>query len=172
MPYKDIKVICLDVDGTLTNGQIYISNDGAESKSFNVKDGMAIAQAIKKEFLVVIITGRTSKIVDIRAKELGIIEIHQGIHKKLETLLQILDKYNYSLENVAYIGDDINDLILVDKVKFFACPKDACNEVTEKSQFVSAKNGGEGAVREVIELILKENNYWESIINNYVGVNQ
>lgn len=167
-----IKLIVLDVDGTLTDGKLYISNSGDEMKAFNVKDGLGITQAIAQGKQVVIITGKTSDIVNKRCKELGIKEIHQGIKNKIATLDSILEKYNISYENVAYMGDDLIDLAVMKKCKLAASPKDSVQEILEISNFISTKNGGEGAVREFIEYILKKENLWQNVVNNFIPTEQ
>lgn len=169
---KDIKLVVLDVDGTLTDGKIYIDNNGVESKAFHVKDGMAIVQAIKHGIEILIITGKKSRIVEIRAKELGIKEIHQGIHHKDEMLKELLEKRNMELHEVGYVGDDINDLKIMTMVGFSACPSDAAVEIKQIANYISNFKGGEGAVREILRYILEEKGIWEDIIQNYKGVNQ
>lgn len=169
---KDIKLIVLDVDGTLTDGKIYIDSSGNEIKAFNVKDGMAIAQAIKHGIDCAIITGRNSEIVNKRASELGIKHVYQGIHNKKQQLEFILNDLNISKDNCAYIGDDINDLEVMKEVKFSACPSDAVVEIKECSDFISKYNGGNGAVRDIIEYILKKQELWNYIIIKYKGIAQ
>lgn len=169
---NDIKLIILDVDGTLTDGKIYIDSLGNEMKAFNVKDGMAISQAIKHGIDCAIITGRNSEIVNKRAIELGINHVYQGIHNKEQQLKFILRDLNLSETNCAYIGDDINDLEVMKQVKFSACPNNAANEIIECSDFVSRYDGGNGAVREIIEHILKKQDLWNGIITKYKGVSQ
>lgn len=169
---KNIKLIVLDVDGTLTDGKIYIDSLGNEIKAFNVKDGMAIAQAIKNGIECAIITGRTSEIVNKRADELGIKHVYQGIHNKKEQLDFILKDLDINYTNCAYIGDDINDLEVMKQVKFSACPSDAAIEVILCSDFVSRYSGGNGAVRDVIEYILKKQELWNDIITRYHGIAQ
>lgn len=166
---KDIKLIVLDVDGTLTDGKIYIDNLGNEMKSFNVKDGMAIAQAIKNKVDCAIVTGRNSEIVKKRSEELGIKHVYQGIQNKKEQLKFIINDLNINFENCAYIGDDINDLEVMSLVGFSACPNDAAYEVISNSDFISRYNGGNGAVREIIEHILKSKEIWNKIVENYSG---
>lgn len=167
-----IKLIVLDVDGTLTDGKLYIDNMGNEMKAFDVKDGLAISQSIKQGLIFAIITGKTSKIVERRGKELGIQEIIQGSWNKVEDLEKILKKYNITYEETAYIGDDLIDLKPMKLCGFSACPKDSVNEIIEISDFVSTKNGGCGAVREILEFILKKQNLWENIINNFTATAQ
>lgn len=164
---KKIKIIILDVDGTMTDGKISYDNNGIETKSFNVKDGMAIAQAIKYGIKVAIITGRTSKIVEHRASELGILDIYQGVGNKISTLDKILEKHDYNYENVAYMGDDINDIPVMMRASYVGVTADAVLDIEEFAHFKSKGNGGYGAVREFIETILKANGIWSKIIEEY-----
>lgn len=164
---RKIKIIILDVDGTMTDGKITFDNNGIETKSFDVKDGMAIAQSIKHGIKVAIITGRTSKIVEKRASELGIIDIYQGIGNKIATLDKLLKKYNYTYENVAYMGDDINDIPAMMRASYVGVTADSVLDIEEFSHFKSKYKGGDGAVREFIEVILKSNGIWDKIIENY-----
>lgn len=153
---KNIKLIVLDVDGTMTDGKIYIDNNGIESKSFNVKDGFAIVNAIKYGIKFAIITGRSSKVVEKRAEELKIEELHQGVENKIETLDKILLKYNISYEETAYMGDDLNDISVMKRVGFSAAPADCIEAVSDIVSFKSKYKGGEGAVREFIEYLFDE----------------
>ena len=148
-----IKVLVMDVDGTLTDGKIHISDEGEVFKSFNVKDGYGIANLYKIDILPVIITGRKSKIVEYRAKELNIKEIYQGVYNKVDKLKYICEKYKISLKEVAYIGDDINDLECMKICGISACPNDAAEEVLDSVDYICKKKGGEGAVREFINFI-------------------
>lgn len=152
-----IKYLVMDVDGTLTDGKIYIGNEGEMMKAFSIKDGCGIHDIlIPAGIIPVIITGRTSKILENRCKEIGIKETHQGISNKLEKLLSITD----DLSTVAYIGDDINDLSAMLPIKEaggkIGCPADAVIKVKEIADFISVKNGGDGAVREFIEILLEK----------------
>lgn len=151
-----IKLIVLDVDGTLTNGQLSFNSNGIETKSFNVKDGLAIASWTKKLGLkAAIITGRNSPIVQKRAEELGIQHIYQGVHNKDEILANILEEENISFKNVASIGDDLNDYKMLKKSSLSFCPADAVQEIQDIVNIVCSKDGGCGAVRQMIEYILK-----------------
>lgn len=167
-----IKLIVLDVDGTLTDGKLYVTNLGDEMKAFNVKDGLGITQAISQGKEIAIITGKTSQIVTKRCQELGIKEIHQGIKNKIATLDLILEKYSISYDNVAYMGDDLIDLAVMKKCKLAGAPKDSVEEILNISDFISTKNGGDGAVREFIEYILKKENLWNNVINHFVPTEQ
>lgn len=169
---QNIKLIALDVDGTLTDGKIYYDNVGNEIKAFDAKDGMAIAQASRNGIDIAIITGRNSSIVEKRAIELGVKYIYQGVHSKIEALESILNISKFKLDEIMYIGDDINDISIMKKVKYRACPKDAVNEVKDISTIISSKPGGYGAVREIIEEVLKVQGKWDKIINKYNGICQ
>lgn len=156
MNKKNIKYIVMDVDGTLTDGKIYMGNDGEIMKAFNIKDGCGIHDiAIPAGIVPVIITGRSSKILENRCKELGIENLYQGIRNKIEKLLTITTDFS----TVAYIGDDINDLSCMEPVKtaggLVGCPADAVKKVVDIADFVSTRNGGNGAVREFIEWVLE-----------------
>lgn len=167
-----IKLVVLDVDGTLTDGKLYIDNFGNEMKAFDVKDGLAISQSIKAGIKFAIITGKTSKIVERRGTELGITDIIQGSRDKIKDLEQILKKYNITYKETAYIGDDLIDLKPMKLCGFSACPKDSVKEIIEISDFVSSKNGGNGAVREILEKILKDQGLWEKILANFTATVQ
>jgi 3-deoxy-D-manno-octulosonate 8-phosphate phosphatase (KDO 8-P phosphatase) len=152
-----IELIVLDVDGTMTNSHITYSEHGDEIKSFNVKDGLAIASWRKLGKQVAIITGRTSTIVARRAKELHIEHFYQGIDNKKEVLESLLEKLDLTMENVAAIGDDLNDLPMLRAAKISFVPRDASAYVDKIANVVLTKRGGDGAVREMIEhLIVKE----------------
>lgn len=155
--YKTIKVLAMDVDGTLTDGKINIGRDGEIFKSFDVKDGYAIKHLLPKfNILPVIITGRISKITENRAKELGIENIYQNVKNKQEILHDLCKKYKIGLRNVAYIGDDLNDLEIMQMVAVAGCPVNAVKEIRAIAHFISNKNGGDGAVRDFIEWIISE----------------
>jgi len=152
-----IKLIVLDVDGTLTNGEITYTESGDEGKSFCVKDGLAIASWIRLGKEVAIITGRESKIVSRRAKELGIKHLYQGVKDKREVLQNILDELDLTMENVASIGDDLNDYSMLVSSKISFVPANASNYVKNIADVILSQKGGDGAVREMIErLIISE----------------
>jgi 3-deoxy-D-manno-octulosonate 8-phosphate phosphatase (KDO 8-P phosphatase) len=149
-----IKMLIMDVDGTLTDGKIYISSQGEIMKAFSVKDGLGITKLHARGIITVIITARNSKIVTERAKELNITEVMQGVHNKVETMNEVATKYNCTLDEIAYIGDDENDLECMNLCKVNGCPADAIDEVKKLAHFVSKHNGGSGAIREFIEYLL------------------
>ena len=155
-----IKMLVLDVDGTLTDGKIYIGSDGEALKAFNVKDGLGISLMLPRLGITpVIITGRNSVIVERRAKELGITDLFQGVHNKEKLLEQVVKNKGLSLADVAYFGDDLNDLSSMKKVQhaggIVGCPADAVQVVAESADFVSSFNGGDGAARDFIEWLSK-----------------
>lgn len=166
-----IKLIVLDVDGTLTDGRLYMDDKDNCLKAFDVKDGFAIVQWIKQGGIVAIITGKSSEIVRRRKEELGIQELAQGVSNKVVELNKLLEKYSLSLDEVAYIGDDINDLGVMRLVGFSACPKDAVPEVLERVNYISTQKGGRGAVREIFEKIMKENGMWKKVLDRYINEN-
>jgi len=152
-----IELIVLDVDGTMTDSRITYSENGDEIKSFNVKDGLAISSWRRLGKQVAIITGRSSQIVARRAKELRIEHFYQGVHNKKEVLESLLEKLNLTMDNVAAIGDDLNDLQMLRSAKISFVPRDASAYVDKIATVVLTRKGGDGAVREMIEhLILKE----------------
>lgn len=153
-----IKMLVMDVDGTLTDGKIYMGNRGELCKAFDVKDGCGIRMLLMPAGIrPIIITGRGSKILKNRCKELGITELYQNIADKAACLTKLLGNQP-DFSQVAYIGDDINDLPCMELVQahggLIGCPANAVDSVKEKADYVCARNGGEGAVREFIEWLL------------------
>lgn len=149
---KEINYLVMDVDGTLTDGKIYMGSGGELCKAFNIKDGCGIHDIlIPSGIIPVIITGRKSDIVLNRCRELGITEVYQGISNKMETLSSVVP----SLSKVAYIGDDINDLVCMCAIKeaggLIGCPSDAAKKILDISDYVTEHRGGDGAVRDFIE---------------------
>ena len=161
---KAIRLIVMDVDGVLTDGRIFYSAEGVESEAFFVRDGLGLRMAQQAGLLTAILTGRTSGAVLHRAKELGISEIHQGVLNKLEAYEILLQRYGLTDEVAAYVGDDLNDLPLLGRAGLSAAPADAAPEVRAKVAYVTTQAGGRGAVREVIDLILKAQSRWEELI--------
>lgn len=150
-----IRYLVMDVDGTLTDGKIYMSPSGEAMKAFNIKDGCGIHDIlISARIIPVIITGRTSDIVMNRCKELGIEEVYQGVSNKLNKLIEITS----DLKEVAYIGDDLNDITCMRAVKesggLIGCPLDAADAVKKAADYIAKHNGGDGAVRDFIEWLV------------------
>ena len=150
-------MLVMDVDGTLTDGKIYMSANGELMKAFNIKDGYAIAKLRDYGIEPVIITGRSSEIVKQRCIELNIKELHQGIENKSYKLRDICKKHHIDLSQVAYIGDDLNDLPCMKIRGYSASPSDAIKRVRDNVKFVCQAKGGDGAVREFIEHLLSMN---------------
>ena len=153
----------MDVDGTMTDGKIYMSPQGECMKAFHIKDGYQIARLSNYGITPIIITGRQSEILLQRCRELGITEVHQGVDDKLEKLIEILNGLNCSLNQTAYIGDDLNDLECMEACGLSACPADAVQEIIRNVDYVCGKKGGEGAVREFIEYIIRYNGKNETV---------
>ena len=152
-----IKMLVMDVDGTLTDGHIYVGAEGEMMKAFHVQDGYAIAHVLPVKGIVpVIITGRSSKIVERRAAELKISHLHQGISDKLTKLREVAAELGACAEEIAYIGDDLNDLDCIRYCGLTACPADAVPEVLKAVDYVCSRNGGRGAVREFIDKFMSE----------------
>jgi len=159
-----IKLIVLDVDGTMTDGKIYYTNSGEEIKAFNIKDGLMIASWNKLGRKSAIITGRTSEIVNKRASELNISYIIQGERNKAKALEEICNKEGIKLEEVAVIGDDMNDLGMMKMVKKTFAPFDANPFIYDFVEYPLTRRGGEGAVAEMIEILLKEEKLYDKFL--------
>ncbi len=163
-------MIIMDVDGVMTDGTIFIDANGVETKGFNIRDGFGIVMARRAGIKFGIITGRMSSAVEFRAGDLKIEEVHQGFINKLEVLQGILERHNLDSTEVAYIGDDLFDLPVLNNVGFSAAPADAHELVRENVNFVSTFPGGRGAVREMIEVILKSRDLWNDAVKQYAGL--
>ena len=151
-----IKLLVMDVDGTLTDGRIYMGQNGELMKAFDVKDGYGIANILPELGIIpVIITGRRSGIVEQRARELRITELYQGVSDKLAQLRRVGEKYDAGPGEIAYMGDDLNDLACIRSCGLSACPGDAAEEVRQAVDYVSSCGGGRGAVRDFIDRMLK-----------------
>lgn len=155
---KKIKMLVFDVDGVMTDGSVTYDENGVEYKTFNVKDGHGIVRMNMSGFVTAIITARNNGTVTHRAKNLNFTEVYQGQKFKLPALEELLQKYNCAFENVAYMGDDLPDLCILEKVGLASCPADAVSEVKEVCNFISSYNGGRGAVRELCDFILDAQN--------------
>jgi len=161
---RKIKALFLDVDGVLTDGSIIYSDHGSETKVFNVRDGLGIRWLIKSGFIVGIVTGRKSDALIHRCENLGIDLIFDGIKDKASALRMILDQTGMKSEEIAYMGDDIVDIPLMNRVGVSIAVADAHEVVIKTADMVTAARGGAGAVREVCEHILKAHHQWEAII--------
>ncbi|MEK6234545.1 MAG: HAD hydrolase family protein [Planctomycetales bacterium] len=164
---RAIELILTDVDGVLTDGALLISADGLESKRFHVRDGAALKWWRETGGHTGIISGRSSRAVEVRASELGIDFVHQGVKNKLEVAQGILEHLNLSPDQVCFIGDDLQDLAVMEHCGLAAAPADACLEVRQAADYVSVVPGGHGAVRDVIEMILKKQSQWTALLRSH-----
>ena len=166
---RKIKAVLFDVDGVLTDGRIIIDSRGVESKNFNVQDGLGIFYARTAGLVVGIITGRNSKATKIRAEELGVDFLSQGCKNKSEPYEEFKHKYKFSDEEICFVGDDLLDLSIMAVCGFAVSVANGREEVKTASQYITEIPGGYGAVREVIELILKRQGIWYTIVSEYYG---
>ncbi len=148
-----IKLLAFDVDGVMTDGSITYDENGIEYKTFNAKDGHGLAKMAKSGFITAIITGRNNGTVDKRATDLRVTEVYQGVKNKLPIIEAIMQKYGLDFSQVAYMGDDEPDLQILEKVALPSCPADAVKRVKDICKFISQKEGGRGAVRELCDLV-------------------
>jgi 3-deoxy-D-manno-octulosonate 8-phosphate phosphatase (KDO 8-P phosphatase) len=165
---KRIKLVIFDVDGVLTNGQIVIGQSGEAVKQFHAQDGQGITLAHQAGLKTAIITGRESRIVYFRSMELKITDIYQGISNKIEAFNSLMQKYQLAPHEVCYVGDDLNDLPVMIQVGLACAVANAVPEVKAHAGFIATHCGGQGAVREVIEFILKAQQKWDSLVNSYL----
>jgi 3-deoxy-D-manno-octulosonate 8-phosphate phosphatase (KDO 8-P phosphatase) len=155
-----VKAFIFDVDGVLTDGSVTLLPDGEQVRMMNIKDGYAMQLAIKKGFKIAIISGGRSEMVRKRLSGLGITDIYLGVHTKIDRYHEVLTMYDLSAEEVLYMGDDIPDYEVMKHVGVPTCPKDSAPEIKNICIYISDKNGGRGAVRDVIEQVLKVQNKW------------
>lgn len=163
----NIKLLLLDVDGVLTDGGVVIYGDGSETKRFHIRDGIALVWAQRAGITVGLLSARHSATTAHRAAQLGISLIYQGVSSKIDTYDQIVGDMVLSDEHVAYMGDDIVDLAVLRRVGLSAAPSNAVDEVRSRVHFVTKGPGGDGAVRELVELILRSQNQWDSLVAAY-----
>ena len=169
---QKIKLLALDVDGVLTDGTIYISPAGEVFKGFNAKDGMGISCALRSGLQIAVITGRQSPIVERRCEELGITLLQQGVKDKRLALQQMAQKLGLVREEIAYMGDDLNDIPAFKASGLNLVPADAAIEVMAVADIITKASGGRGAVREAITMILAAQDNWNVIVNSYLNAGQ
>ena len=163
----NIQWIVLDVDGVLSDGSLVYTSTGEELKSFSVKDGLGLTAARKSGIKLAIITARISPMVECRAKELHFDALLMGHANKTEALRALCAEYQIDLKTIAYMGDDLNDLGALQLVGLPMAPNNAVPEVKQLAKFISTVNGGQGAVREAVEYILKNQGLWETVVADY-----
>ena len=164
---QPIRLILSDVDGVLTDGAIVYNNQGIESKSFHVRDGMGIKLWQSAGHGFGVITARTSHLVKLRTAELGVELVRQGVDDKLTAAQQIVDQLGISLEETCYVGDDLPDLRLLQRVGLSASVADAADDIRSAAHVVTKSAGGRGALRELIEMILKSQKRWDELLSGY-----
>ena len=165
---RKIKLLILDCDGVLTDGRIIMLPNGDETKAFDVKDGHGIVMAQRAGLRVAIISGRKSSVVRARAKELGVVHLHEMAWVKTEPYEKVLAEEGLTDEDVCYVGDDVVDIPLLRRAGLGIAVGDAVEETKKASHTVTKRAGGRGAVREVIELILKAQDRWDEAMARYL----
>ncbi len=165
-----LKYLVIDVDGTMTDGGVYYDENGNELKKFNTKDAAGFFAAHKAGIEILVLTGRECKATERRMKELKVDFLHQNIKNKMEFLKDFIGSRNIAKEEIGYIGDDLNDLPPMTLTGFVGCPADSCAEVREKADYVSPLKGGEGAVRDIVEFILRKSGEWEEAVDEVYGI--
>ena len=158
---NDVTTFIFDVDGVLTDGSVTLLPDGEQVRKMNIKDGYALQLAVEKGYRVVIISGGKSESVRTRLSKLGIKDIYLGVQHKLEVYDEYLLTYNIKAENVLYMGDDIPDYEVMQRVGIAACPNDSAHEIKEISIYISGRKGGHGCARDIIEQVMRSQGTWE-----------
>jgi len=164
----DIQVLVIDVDGVLTDGTIVVNNDGSESKFFNVLDGHGIRLWQRAGLKLAFLSGRASESTRYRAEQLNVEYVFQDCHNKLDALEKFLKQLGLPSDRIAYIGDDLPDLPVIRYVGFGVAVANAVDEVKQYADYVTSRPGGGGAVREVIEYILKNTGRWQKLMKKYL----
>jgi len=164
-----IKLLLFDVDGVLTDGTVLIHADGTESKDFAIRDGIAMVWAERAGLRVGFLSARTSATTPHRAAQLGVSIVYQGVLSKADAFESIRGDLRLTADEVAYMGDDIVDLAVLGRVGLSAAPADAVAEVRERVDWVSRFNGGRGAARELIELVLRVQTRWDAVVARYAN---
>ena len=157
---NDITTFVFDVDGVLTDGSVFVNTTGEMLRTMTIRDGYALKAAVDNGYNVCIISGGSNEGVRVRLRNLGITDIHLGTPDKVATFDEYTDVYSILPEQVLYMGDDIPDYHVMQLVGLPTCPQDACPEIKAISKYISHKNGGKGAVRDVIEQVMKVQGKW------------
>ena len=164
-----VTLVLLDVDGVMTNGRLYMGPDGQESRAFHVRDGQGVRLGQRGGLMFGIVSGRDARVVADRAAELYITEVHQGIRDKVACVEAMLTRLDLPADRVAFVGDDLADVAVMKRVGFAAAPADAVPEVKQVAHYVTECAGGEGAVREVVDLLLRAAGKWEQVVDRFLG---
>lgn len=166
---KSLRLIAFDIDGIMTDGGLYLSDSGEESKRFNTLDGHGLKMLRASGMELAIITGRTSRCVELRAQNLGIVHVYQGVENKLEAMRHLLDKVGIAADAAAYMGDDVVDLPVMRRMAVAFSVPDAPQIVRDHAHYVTRRSGGHGAVREVCELIMSAQGTLEAQLAPYLA---
>lgn len=158
--FQPIRTFVFDMDGVLTDGGVWVLEDGEQVRKMHTRDGYALQLAVKQGYRVVVISGGSSPAARMRLTKLGIADVHMSIDDKLSLLQEIIQTHRLDPQTVLYMGDDIPDLRSMEAVGLPCCPADACTEILHVSKYISPVKGGDGCVRDVIEKVLKLNNHW------------
>ncbi len=169
---KRVKLLLFDVDGVLTDATVQLHGNGTESKQFHIRDGIAMVWAQRAGLKVGLLSARASTATAQRAAQLGVTLVHQGVASKIDTYEQIVGDMTMRDEEVAYMGDDIVDLAVLARVGLSTAPADAVEDVRARVDWVSRFDGGRGAVRELIETVLRAQDLWEPIVDGYATEGQ
>lgn len=161
--FKQITTFVLDVDGVMTDGSVYVFDDGQQVRGMSTRDGFALQLAVKKGYRVVVISGGISHAVRLRLNKLGVTEVHMEVHNKKALLLQYMQANNLTKNELLYMGDDIPDYMPMLEAGLPCAPADAVPEIKKIAHYISSLDGGRGCVREVIEKVLKLNGHWELV---------
>lgn len=164
---RRVRILLVDVDGVLTDGTVVWNNDGIEQKGFHIRDGLGIKLWLKSGGLTGIVTGRSSHVVELRAGELGIGLVRQGVSDKRATVAAILDEHGLAWDEACFVGDDLPDLPVVLACGVGVAVADACRELRAAADLVTQADGGRGAVREVVERLLLARGEWDAIVRRY-----
>jgi len=165
---EEIRMILLDVDGVFTDGKLYLGNGGEELRAFYVRDGLAIRMGQAAGLTFGIVSGRDSELVERRARELEIEQIHQGIHAKGECLDRIAAESGLNAAQICFVGDDLIDVPALRRAGLAVCPSDGCEETRKFAHYICKNKGGHGAIREVVDLILHASGRWETAMKRFL----
>jgi 3-deoxy-D-manno-octulosonate 8-phosphate phosphatase (KDO 8-P phosphatase) len=167
---KNIRCLLLDVDGVLTDGTVYFHSDGGEAKGFSIQDGHAISMALRGGLQIGFISGRPSRVTELRAEDLGVKIVRQGKQNKMEMVEQIKTERGYRDDEIAFVGDDLVDLPVLRRIGLPLAVANATGEIKGAAVYVTKRRGGDGAVREVIEMILKAQGSWKNVMAKYLAM--
>lgn len=166
---RKVRIVLFDSDGVLTDGRIVVTGDGGEARCFDVKDGQGIRMGQEAGLLFGVVSGRRSAALASRAGELGLDEVHQGVQDKLGRVDEILTRRELARDAACFVGDDLVDVPAMRACGLAVAPADAALEARAAAQFVTGRAGGRGAVREVVDLLLRANGSWERVTARYLG---